>query len=202
MNASMRLTAEDHVQENKSPSKGLVGVVLAGIGALAIAIGHGAPDLFSEVFGHVVGEFLGIDLIIPVIFIAGSWWAASHLLHPRLTWLVPVVGVTGGQLAFFVVVALFLRAEAIFLLSPDIVALAIGLVWLLKAAKRGPIIFLFAYEIIGIAGNILTLTTVELNPGVFSSIIIRIFSLALLWNALSVVKSHRPELLSPSEKHA
>jgi hypothetical protein len=190
------------MQQTKPPSKGLVGLAVAGVGALAIAIGHGAPHLFGEVFGHMVGEYLGLNLIVPAIFIAACWWAASRLVKPRPVELVPVVGVTGGQLAFYLVVALFLGGPGILLLAPDMVALAVGLAWLLKSGARAPLIFLLAYEGVGLAANILTFINGELNPGVFSAMLIRLLTLALLWNAFAAVKSPQPELTSPSQTHA
>ena len=158
-----------------------------------LAIGAGLAWVVEKVVEHgsqEVGKWVGPYLLLPAASIAGCWWLASKTVEPKD--FVPVVGLVGGQVVYFFVIALFIGAAGFLMVGPDIVVLGAGLIWLLKRRTLGPVILLMCFEGLVIVFDVFKMVNEGLAPAGVAMIAIKIASLVVLFQLLPVVRATKP----------
>jgi hypothetical protein len=185
-------------EKNASAKKGLLATIGAGaVAVLAFIASHAAGALSGE-----FGKWLGLSMLLPLVILFASCWVMGKLLSEDIRFLNFAAGIPAGQAIIFLIPVFIFGPAAITAVAIDFIAILIGLVWLFARPSTGPLIWLLAYEALGLVMNAYGLLSSDAGQsfykGVIVSIFIRIFVLFVLYDGYKKMKSRAVAATAPS----
>jgi hypothetical protein len=100
-----------------------------------------------------VGQYSGINLLIPLCTTGLVWWGGSTFLKNEKKPLLAAFSVSAGHCLWLSLGLLLTHPAPLAAVGPDLVLYAIGLTWLISKPSSAPLYFLGFYQAISLAVN-------------------------------------------------
>jgi hypothetical protein len=177
--------------ESGGRKKSIIGTILGGAAVVVVFI----LSHVAEEGGKLFGEWLGFRLLLPVAVIFLSCWILSKSLNPEIKYLNIAAGIPLGQAIMFSIAILLLGRTAIPIVISDVIIIGVGVSWLLFKPSIFALVFLAAYETVGLGSNCYTLILsnfqLEAMKNLLPHILIRIAALIFLYEAYKAMKARQ-----------
>jgi hypothetical protein len=144
-----------------------------------------AGQIGGLIVGGVIGNYSGINLVIPAVIAAGAWWIGKKKMRPAKLSYLPAIAVQTGHLMWIFLGIVMIGALGLALV--DVVVLLIGITWLVLKPSIGPLIFLTLFQALAFAMNVITIAEVAVgsNPhkALVVHLILRVLAVFYMWSA-------------------
>ena len=158
------------------------------------ATGSKLLQIVGWIGGFALGKYSGINLIIPALTTGGVWWSAKRILGAEKQLIVPALSVNAGH---FLWLGLGLVLTGDFSVAGDLLVYAIGLFWLVKKPRPGPLYLLGAYQAISLVVNSVAFIDAAVGSAAHKALLIhvvwRIWALFLLTKLYLTIRRNVPQ---------
>jgi hypothetical protein len=137
--------------------------------------------IVGGIVGAAVGQYSGIDLLIPLFATALVWWGGSKLFPEEKKAIVPAFAVNAGHCLWLSLGLVLLGRAGIASLGLDVVLYAIGLAWLFKKPSSGPLILLGIYQALSLIYNGYSLAVATFESGDHKALLVHV-----IWRAMAL----------------
>ena len=144
-------------------------------------VGFKVLGILGGIAGAAVGQYAGVDLLIPLLATALVWWGGSKLLKDERKEILPAFAVNAGHFLWLSLGLSMLGAQAFATLGLDLVLYAIGLAWLLKKPSIGPLILLGIYQALSLGINGYSLAVAAVGSGSHKALLVHV-----IWRAMAL----------------
>lgn len=152
----------------------------------------------GAVVGYAVANYSAMNMLIPGLSAVLIGVVLSKLVSPSRKPLVAAFAVQAGQAVWFFVGAVALSQFSAVIL--DLVALAVGLTWLLVRPGLIPVLICGIYQLIGLAVNILSISQASFGSPAHRALVVHILlrCVAVLFLIVGL-QSYRKKMAAASE---
>jgi hypothetical protein len=144
-------------------------------------VGFKVLGILGGIVGAAVGQYAGVDLLIPLLATALVWWGGSKLLKDERKEILPAFAVNAGHFLWLSLGLFMLGAQAFATLGLDLILYAIGLAWLLKKPSFGPLILLGIYQAVSLGVNGYSLALAAVSSGSHKALLVHV-----IWRAMAL----------------
>jgi hypothetical protein len=137
--------------------------------------------ILGGVVGAVVGQYAGVDLLIPLLATTLVWWGGTKLLKDERKVILPAFAVNAGHFLWLSLSLFMLGAQAFAILGFDLLLYIIGLAWLLKKPSFGPLILLGIYQALSLGVNGYSLAVAAVGSGSHKALLVHV-----IWRAMAL----------------
>jgi hypothetical protein len=103
--------------------------------------------------GVAVGQYAGINLLIPLFATALIWWGGSKILRDGSKVILAAFSVNAGHFLWLSLGLWLVRPAPVIAIGPDLAVYAIGLTWLYCKPSAGPLYLLGTYQLLSLGVN-------------------------------------------------
>jgi hypothetical protein len=144
-------------------------------------VGFKVFGILGGVVGAAVGQYAGVDLLIPLLSMALVWWGGSKLLKDDRKEILPTFAVNAGHFLWLSLGLFLLGAQAFANLGLDLILYTIGLAWLLKKPSFGSLILLGIYQAVSLGVNVYSLALAGVGSGEHKALLVHV-----IWRAMAL----------------
>lgn len=109
--------------------------------------------IIGWIVGAAVGQYSGINLLIPLCTAGLVWWGGSTVLKNERRPLLAAFSVNAGHCLWLTLGLLLIHPAPVAAVGPDLIIYAIGLTWLISKPSTAPLYFLGIYQALSLAVN-------------------------------------------------
>jgi hypothetical protein len=132
--------------------------------------------------GAVVGQYSGVNLLIPLFATGLVWWGGTKVLKDEKKEILPTFAVNAGHFLWIILGAFMLGASAFAGLGLDLAVYAIGLIWLFKKPSFGPLILLGIYQSISLVVNGYSIAAAPIGSASHRALLVHV-----IWRVIALV---------------
>ena len=132
--------------------------------------------------GAVVGQYAGVNLLIPLFATGLVWWVGTKVFKDEKKEILPTFAFNAGHFLWLVLGAFMLGASAFASLGLDLAVYAIGLIWLFKKPSFRPLILLGMYQSVSLIVNGYSIAAAPIGSAAHKALLVHI-----IWRLITLV---------------